>query len=120
MKSFESDKRPQRYGWAPGDYMCRCHGGGCKDKSDEDRIFIGDKRAIICADCAYAMPDPIPVDRVVDVIDGLVRDHQMKWSQAVRKPVLLGWFVGQTMKALRGAADVDDVMRKVMLKAGQK
>lgn len=40
--------------------MNRCHGSGCKDKSDEDRIFIGDKRAIICADCAYAMPDEVP------------------------------------------------------------
>jgi hypothetical protein len=32
---------------------------------------IGDKRAIMCADCAYALPDPAPVDRggrVVDII----------------------------------------------------
>jgi hypothetical protein len=40
--------------------MNRCHASGCAGKSDEDRIFIGDKRAIICADCAYAMPDPLP------------------------------------------------------------
>jgi hypothetical protein len=26
----------------------------------EDSSFIGAKRAIICADCAYAMPDELP------------------------------------------------------------
>jgi hypothetical protein len=26
----------------------------------EDKTFIGDKRAVICADCAYALPDPKP------------------------------------------------------------
>jgi hypothetical protein len=44
------DKRPQRYGWAPGSYICRCH--DCKEQ------FIGDKRAILCAPCAYMRPDP--------------------------------------------------------------
>jgi hypothetical protein len=41
-----SDQRPQRLGWAPGGYMsicCRC-----------EEHFIGDKRAVNCADCAYA------------------------------------------------------------------
>lgn len=42
----KQDDRPKRLGWAPGFYMCRCvicQGG-----------FIGDKRAVNCADCAYA------------------------------------------------------------------
>jgi hypothetical protein len=52
--------RPQRHGWAPGGYLCKCHGAGCKDKSFEDAQFIGDKRATMCADCAYALPDPEP------------------------------------------------------------
>ncbi len=39
------DNRPQRLGWAPGGYVCRCSRCG----SD----FAGDKRAYQCADCAY-------------------------------------------------------------------
>jgi hypothetical protein len=50
--NWKLDERPQRFGWAPGGYVSRCH------KCDE--AFIGDKRAIHCADCAYAMPDPQP------------------------------------------------------------
>ena len=32
-------------GWAPGDYACSCF--KCKQR------FWGDKRAVLCADCAY-------------------------------------------------------------------
>jgi hypothetical protein len=46
----KQDSRPQRYGWAPGKYLNHCH--ACPD------TFIGDKRATICADCAYALPEP--------------------------------------------------------------
>lgn len=38
--------RPKRNGYAPGDYYARCNTCDC--------IFIGDKRAYECADCAYA------------------------------------------------------------------
>lgn len=41
-----ADSRPQHLGWAPGGYMCLCR--RCEEH------FIGDKRAIQCADCAYA------------------------------------------------------------------
>lgn len=41
----KEDKRPMRDGWAPGDYFCTCF--ACKKQ------FIGDKRAVQCADCAY-------------------------------------------------------------------
>lgn len=39
------DPRPQFNLWAPGDYMSTCFKCGC--------IFLGDKRAQNCADCAY-------------------------------------------------------------------
>jgi len=29
----------------------------CKHNASKDRTCIGDKRAIMCADCAYALPD---------------------------------------------------------------
>src|ERR1700738_1357499 len=48
-------ERPQRFGWAPGDYLFKCR--DCKHNGGKDRTCIGDKRAIMCADCAYALPD---------------------------------------------------------------
>jgi hypothetical protein len=41
----KEDYRPQLGSWAPGKYYCKCV--ECMD------IFIGDKRAVRCADCAY-------------------------------------------------------------------
>lgn len=42
----KTDARPRRKGWAPGNYV----GGKCTDCKCS---FIGDKRAALCADCAY-------------------------------------------------------------------
>ena len=42
----KQDYSPARGGWAPGEYICQCR--RCKS------YFIGDKRASLCADCAYA------------------------------------------------------------------
>jgi hypothetical protein len=50
--NYKTDSRPQRYSWAPGGYVHTCI--SCKDG------FTGDKRAMLCADCAYALPDPTP------------------------------------------------------------
>ncbi|ARQ95315.1 hypothetical protein [Bradyrhizobium phage BDU-MI-1] len=108
------DMRPQRYGWAPGGYLCNCHGEGCAKKSKQDRLFIGDKRATLCADCAYELPwPPKPVDRVAEAIAILFLDNQDKWKQALARPQLQGWFVGQVMKKLNGRADPDEVFLKV-------
>jgi hypothetical protein len=38
-----------------GDYLFKCR--DCKHNGGKDRTCIGDKRAIMCADCAYALPD---------------------------------------------------------------
>ena len=45
LQDIKVDPRPQKKLWAPGDYLRRCK--SC------DEEFIGDKRAIMCADCAY-------------------------------------------------------------------
>jgi hypothetical protein len=60
------DKRPQRFGWAPGSYVFVCR--GCKHNGGKDREIIGDKRAIMCADCAYALPDPVKVNPCAEVL----------------------------------------------------
>lgn len=44
----QGDQRPQKGMWAPGIYICAC--SLCK------KTFIGAKRALTCAECAYA-PD---------------------------------------------------------------
>ena len=41
----KEDGSPARGGWAGGDYLCRCM--RCQQN------FLGDKRALVCADCAY-------------------------------------------------------------------
>ena len=39
------DERPMRFAWAPGGYIRTC--------SHCEKQFVGDKRAMICAPCAY-------------------------------------------------------------------
>jgi len=48
------DKRPHRAGWARGPYHRICQ--------ECERVFVGDKRAVTCAPCAYrdAPPADIP------------------------------------------------------------
>lgn len=50
--NYKEDSRPQRGFWAPGSYLNKCVLCECG--------FIGDKRAQLCADCAYAKEDPTP------------------------------------------------------------
>lgn len=45
--------RPSRGLWAPGNYSCQC--SNCGDP------FIGFKRAVHCADCAYSMTVATPL-----------------------------------------------------------
>lgn len=40
-----ADTRPANGAWAPGSYMDKCMICDCH--------FLGDKRALVCADCAY-------------------------------------------------------------------
>lgn len=44
----KADDRPRRGSWAPGGYVKAC--------SKCAVVFCGDKRAGMCADCAYAEP----------------------------------------------------------------
>jgi hypothetical protein len=45
LMPLKRDKRPQLGSWAAGDYFNICNSCGMD--------FIGDKRAMVCADCAY-------------------------------------------------------------------
>lgn len=54
LAGVKEDNRPVRGGWAPGKYHRCCRSCGSR--------FIGDKRAITCADCAYG-EDSMPVTR---------------------------------------------------------
>ncbi len=70
------DKRTQKDGWAPGNYENKCF--NCSDN------FIGDKRAIICADCAYNKTDnmELPVNKTVDqeLLELIYDDLKMRVS----------------------------------------
>jgi aspartyl-tRNA(Asn)/glutamyl-tRNA(Gln) amidotransferase subunit B len=39
------------------------------------------------------------------VVDQLIADNPALWQQAQKNPRLLGWFVGQAMRARNGNAD---------------
>jgi hypothetical protein len=56
--ALKSEKRPQLGGWAPGGYYQKCF--KCKEE------FNGDKRATICADFAYALPNTEPTDAEIN------------------------------------------------------
>jgi hypothetical protein len=47
MNVKPEDPRGPLGGWGPGRYHCKCCYCGCD--------FIGDKRAVSCADCAYTL-----------------------------------------------------------------
>lgn len=82
---LKEDDRPQKGGWAPGDYWhahCRC----C------DRAFAGDKRAYECADCAYGpiywrMTEEGPVVDDVRTINGMLEtldvEHRVVSGESV-------------------------------------
>lgn len=59
MLTLKEDDRPRKGGWAPGSYHCQCHSCG--------EFFIGDKRAITCADCAYGLDTSKIVDATITV-----------------------------------------------------
>jgi len=45
LHELKEDHRAPYAGWADGGYICRCEVCG--------EVFVGDKRAYNCADCAY-------------------------------------------------------------------
>ena len=64
------DQRPKKGMWAPGSYQCWCLKCG--------NIFVGDKRALTCADCAYAAP-PVTAD-VAEVLGRMDAGAQQERS----------------------------------------
>lgn len=66
------DDRPPKGGWAPGNYWNRC--------ADCGEHFVGDKRAIICADCAYH-PTPKPQQHTAHIAAWLIWKFQQNWNR---------------------------------------
>lgn len=53
----QTDTRPRKGAWSPGNYLCKCIQCG--------ENFIGEKRAFLCAPCAYGDSKESPVERHV-------------------------------------------------------
>jgi aspartyl-tRNA(Asn)/glutamyl-tRNA(Gln) amidotransferase subunit B len=53
--------------------------------------------------------DPAGAEEIRITVSSLISRNQDKVSQAKEKPALMGWFVGQTMKALSGNASPEQV-----------
>jgi aspartyl-tRNA(Asn)/glutamyl-tRNA(Gln) amidotransferase subunit B len=71
----------------------------------------GDPRAIVEARGMKQVTDVSAIERVVDEI---VAENPDKVEQARQKPALIGWFVGQVMKASGGKANpqaVNDLLK---------
>jgi hypothetical protein len=54
-EKIKDDQRLAYRGWAPGGYHCICF--GCSE------TFIGAKRCITCADCAYKAPEAVDITK---------------------------------------------------------
>lgn len=67
---WKVDVRPPRGWWAPGKYLGKCR--ACSS------TFIGDKRAGVCADCAYAAPDAPPA------VSSAIPLVELRWSKSGR------------------------------------
>jgi aspartyl-tRNA(Asn)/glutamyl-tRNA(Gln) amidotransferase subunit B len=72
----------------------------------------GDPRAIVDE---RRMKQVTDVDAIAKLVDAIVADNPDKAEQARLKPAMLGWFVGQVMKASGGKANpqaVNGLLRK--------
>jgi hypothetical protein len=68
---WRTDGRPARHGWGARRVHEQLPGPGCKDL--EDKTFIEAKRAMMCADCASALPDPAPQPKPESTADILLK-----------------------------------------------
>jgi aspartyl-tRNA(Asn)/glutamyl-tRNA(Gln) amidotransferase subunit B len=75
----------------------------------------GDPRAIVDARGLKQVTDTGAIEAIVDAI---VADNPEKAAQAREKPALLGWFVGQAMKASQGKANPQAVNALLKAKLG--
>ena len=75
----------------------------------------GDPRAIVTARGMKQVTDMSAIERIVDDI---VAKNPDKVSQAKEKPQLVGWFVGQVMKASGGKANPQAVNELLQKKLG--
>lgn len=76
MANIKCDDRPQKGGWAPGNYLDKCT--TCTEQ------FIGGKHAIICADCAYKTVEPA-VEKPYRVLlrqDAWINHEAIVWASS--------------------------------------
>jgi len=62
-----------------------------------------DKRLFYCT--VKYVEQPASLEKIAESVAKVIADNPDKVAQVKEKPQRLGWFVGQTMKLLHGAAD---------------
>ena len=75
----------------------------------------GDPRAIVEARGLKQVTDTGAIEALVDKV---IADNPDKAEQAKAKPAMLGWFVGQVMKASQGKANPQAVNALLKAKLG--
>ena len=72
----------------------------------------GDPHAIVEARCMKQVTD---LSAIAKVVDDIIANNADKVEQAKTKPAVIGWFVGQVMKASGGKANpqsVNDLLKR--------
>ena len=75
----------------------------------------GDPRAVVDA---RGMKQVTDLGAIESIIDDIVAENPDKVAQAKEKPQLVGWFVGQAMKASGGKANPQTVNEMLKSKLG--
>ena len=99
------DTRPRRNGWAPGDYLNTCY--LC------NKQFVGDKRAVSCAPCAYKEPHaPAPKLTAEEAFRRAAISDPEDAAIALSELASLGYTLIPT-----DPASVEDLVERVMRKS---
>lgn len=94
----KSDNRPQYGAWAPGSYMNKCASCG--------ELYVGDKRSVSCADCAYGTKQMcVPAIHTGKYDETIISNIKLENSEIMRL----------VMKACKGHENPAFVLERIAL-----
>jgi len=83
-------------------------------------LIVGDERTALPRDIVdrHGLKQVTDTGAIEDAIDRIIAAHPDKVARAQAKPTMLGWFVGQVMKATEGKANPEVVNAALRAKLG--